>query len=214
MHLKNKFNIFIFDCDGVVLDSNNLKIEAMKDALTRAKIDSSKISDCIGFFKKNFGKSRHHHINFFLDEILLVKKNIRNEIFNKLLFDYSENCRHLYAKSKTTPGFINFVKTLNGKKFIASGSDQKELRKVMIENGLDEYFDRVYGSPDSKTNIIKKIINNNNGTPVMFGDSIADIESAEANSIEFIGYLPFSNVKKELISIAKKKNYTLLESWC
>ena len=48
---------------------------------------------------------------------------------------------------------------------------------------------------------------------IMFGDAISDMEAAKNNKIDFVGYIPFSNVKEKLTILIKNNDYTLVGHW-
>lgn len=214
MHLIFDYDVYIFDCDGVVLDSNLLKIKAMESALLNFNFSQEEIRDCLSFFKSNFGLSRYKHIGVFLERFLSFDLDKKNYIYNKLLFQFSESCKSLYAKADLTEGFINFIENIQGECYIASGSDQEELRGVFHKRGLENYFSNIYGSPVSKSENISKITKLCNGKRIiMLGDSRSDFDAAQANNIDFIGYLPYSNVKKDLLTLSKRHGFSVLTSW-
>ncbi|MBB1354748.1 HAD family hydrolase [Pseudoalteromonas sp. SR45-5] len=123
-------------------------------------------------------------------------------------------CKSLYLQAELTPGFIDFITQLKGKKFIASGSEQQELRDVFNARGLDSYFDEIYGSPTKKSDLVANILDITKASnAIMFGDAVSDLEAANINNIDFIGYLPFSNVKEKLVSLADKRSYKVIEQW-
>ena len=61
------YDVIIFDCDGVILDSNNLKIKAMEAALLKSNFPKNKIKKSIKFFNDNFGMSRFYHVDYFVE---------------------------------------------------------------------------------------------------------------------------------------------------
>lgn len=214
MHPIYNYDIYIFDCDGVILDSNQLKIDAMKTVLCALFKDRTKIENCVNYFKNNFGKSRFHHVDVFLADYFIVADQYREEIREKILNAYSSMCKKLYLDADLTPGFIEFISSLKGKKFVASGSEQEELREVFKQRGLDVYFDEVFGSPTVKTDLITHILHMTDySNAIMFGDAISDFDAALKNSIEFIAYIPFSNVQEELTNLSIGNEFKIIDSW-
>ena len=196
----SNYEVYIFDCDGVILDSNQLKIEAMKNALEAHFLSPRQIEQCVSYFRYNFGKSRFHHVAHFLDSFLSVAPEQKAEIERQILESFSKQCRTLYLLADLTPGFITFIKQCQGKKYVASGSEQGELRDVFAERGLDKYFDGVFGSPMPKAELIKHILEQEQNTnAVMFGDAESDMLSAHQNEIDFVFYTPYSNVKDKML---------------
>ncbi|RXJ74684.1 haloacid dehalogenase [Veronia nyctiphanis] len=214
MHSIQKFDIYIFDCDGVILDSNELKIEAMKNALLAHFSIIPEVDLCIDYFRNNFGKSRFHHINHFLNNILNVEQQQRDRYEKLLLADFSKQCRKLYLNAEITPGFLNFLKLCEGKRYVASGSEQEELRNVFIAKRLDKYFDGIFGSPTPKVELIRHILNKEkNMNAVMFGDAESDMVSACQNDIEFVFYSRYSNVKDKMLKLCALNKFAIIDNF-
>ncbi|WP_107948368.1 HAD family hydrolase [Shewanella baltica] len=214
MHPIFNYELYIFDCDGVILDSNALKVRAMKEALTALSFNADLVNQCVDYFANNFGKSRFHHVAHFLDHILNIQGSDRKNIEQKLLSDFSLQCRELYLTAKLTPNFLEFIESLPGRKYVASGSEQGELREVFRGRGLDKYFIEVYGSPTNKSELIKNIIDTeSNTTAVMIGDAVSDFEASQSNNIDFICYVPYSNVRGRMLSLAKEHQFQMIECW-
>lgn len=214
MHLINQYNYYIFDCDGVILDSNKLKIEAMRESLISLNVNLDVVQECCIYFTENFGKSRFHHTDVFMEKFLNIPLESRSVFKSSLLDIFSIKCKELYLKSPITPGFIEFITELKGKKYIASGSEQNELREVFEVRNLQGYFTEIYGSPAPKAELVKMIIGSmKNKNTVIIGDAISDLEAAIENKIDFIGYLPYSNVAEKLKEKAQSLGFITVESW-
>lgn len=215
MHQISKYDIYIFDCDGVILDSNQLKIDAMQKALESTIDESKKVKACVDYFRNNFGRSRFHHIDVFIDQFLELHQTAENKVKETILSEYSAQCKDLYLQADITHGFIDFISKLNGNKYIASGSEQQELRDVFEERGLNVYFDEIYGSPTKKYDLVANILKSNNSSnAVMFGDAISDLEAANINNIDFIGYVPYSNVKEAMVELLSSgSKHKVINKW-
>lgn len=214
MQSIHDFDVYIFDCDGVILDSNELKIEAMKNSLLANFSASPEVDQCISYFRDNFGKSRFHHVAHFLDNILPINSSDKQALEQSILNDFSKQCRTLYLSAEITSGFIDFLGSFKGKKYVASGSEQSELREVFSKRGLDKYFDGVFGSPVAKSDNVKHILKiENSNNAVMFGDALSDLNAAVDNSCFFAAYLPLSNVKECLEKESARFNFNLIYSW-
>jgi phosphoglycolate phosphatase-like HAD superfamily hydrolase len=209
------YDIYIFDCDGVILDSNQLKIDAMEKALTAVFKDNVGIENCVNYFKNNFGKSRFHHVDVFLSDYLLVSDQAREKIRKEILRTFSLMCKELYLDAALTSGFIEFISSLQGKKFVASGSEQEELREVFRQRGLNVYFDEIFGSPTAKAELVAAILKSEDSDvkAIMFGDALSDLYAAEENKIDFIFYAPLSNVKESMLKLSKNHGFKVIESY-
>lgn len=214
MHQIYDYDAYIFDCDGVILDSNKLKIEAMDVALSAIIQDPVKVALCVDYFRLNFGRSRFHHVETFIAKYLLLNASEVEDTRKKILDAYSSQCKELYLEADITPGFIDFISTLKGRKYVASGSEQEELRDVFHARGLDKNFNDILGSPTKKSELVANILQVvNTSNVIMFGDAISDFDAAIENEIDFIGYLPYSNVKDAMIKRCNNSNSRIVESW-
>ncbi|MBZ0165997.1 MAG: HAD-IA family hydrolase, partial [Candidatus Omnitrophica bacterium] len=73
--------------------------------------------------------------------------------------------------------------------FIASGTPEDELDLVIERRGMQSYFDGVYGSPRTKTEIIEMILSEQNlkrQEVVFIGDANSDRIAAREAQVEFI----------------------------
>jgi phosphoglycolate phosphatase-like HAD superfamily hydrolase len=214
MHQLAKYDVYIFDCDGVILNSNQLKIEAMEKVLLELSFSKKEVKNCVAYFIINFGKSRFHHVDVFLKEFLNIDFDKQNMVRETILEKFSIKCKSLYLKADYTPEFLNLINVLEGFKYVASGSEEKELRDVFKQRGLEKYFQGIYGSPTKKETLVKDIVNLHlNESIVMIGDAISDFESANANGINFIFYRPYSNVKKEMKILAMHHDFSVIDNW-
>lgn len=184
MHLSFDYDVLIFDCDGVILDSNTLKLDAMEKALD--SYPAWQVEECISYFSDNFGRSRYLHVEHFLKNIIVCKPECYQEEYEDIIQKYADSCASLYKTAKVNKGFIEFIDRANADKFVASGSDEKELRQVFAERGLDVHFVEIYGSPESKSKNISKILTRGYAKGVMFGDALGDLVAADANNLDFI----------------------------
>jgi len=210
----SSYDAYIFDCDGVILNSNQLKIDAMEMALKGVGLTQGDTDKCKLFFALNFGMSRFYHIDYFSDYILKLDESSAKPFKEELLELFSKQCKDLYLGADLTLGFLSFVDKLNGNLYVASGSEQSELRDVFRERNLDIYFQGILGSPTPKVELVTSILKKEKEKKVvMFGDALSDMHSAFKNSIDFVAYMPYSNVKQELKRESIKYGFLTINSW-
>ena len=215
MRIFDQYDLIIFDCDGVLLDSNNMKVEAMNNALTLSKLFSSQqVETLTSQFKNNFGKSRYYHIDSFVNPLPLttVKKDTLKSF---LLQSYAEQVGALYLTVPEAVGIKTLLKEHVLKKmYVASGSEQEQLRATLKERGFSEFFKGILGSPVSKTDNIKTILENvKYKKAIMVGDAVADYEAARENSIDFVFYSPLSNVKQVMLELSKQNDFKVIDNY-
>ena len=186
-----KYKSLIFDCDGVILNSNKIKTNAFRKAFKKYNLNA--VDEFINYFKNNGGTSRYILIEKFLKEIL--PKYIENRHFNKdelsmLVRNYSIECKGSLLKCEITKDLSNLRKVSgNIPWLIVSGGDQVELREVFNKRDLASFFNGgIFGSPDKKIDIIKREIANGiiKFPALMLGDSKLDHIAAKSNNIDFL----------------------------
>ena len=202
-----KYKSLIFDCDGVILNSNKIKTEAFRKTLQKYNLEA--IDEFIKYHKENGGISRYIKLENFLKNIL--PKYDKNFRFNKselkiLLENYSYQCKIALFNAEVTKD-LSKLRELSGNIpwLIVSGGDQIELREVFNKKGLAEYFNGgIFGSPDTKKDIIKREISNGiiQLPSLMLGDSKLDHIAAESNKLDFLfvyQWTDFTEYKKYCI---------------
>ena len=185
----DKYQTIIFDCDGVILKSNELKTESFRKALNN--YESKLVNEFINFHKLNGGISRYEKIKIFIND-LLPKFNIsiQNDSYEEILSRYSRFCKESLLNAEVAEGLIELREITNHAKWlIVSGGDQYELRDTFLHKKIDYLFNGgIFGSPDSKNMIIQReFLNKNIIKPALFiGDSKLDYFAAKSNNLDFI----------------------------
>lgn len=199
INLTDKKAVF-FDCDGVVFASNEIKINAFRKALNN--YPEALVEKLIEYHKIHGGISRYEKFEYFFGRLL--KKNGYAKLVENALKLFSKTAVSGYNGLKPIPGLLEYIKLLPADcyKYIVSGSDEIELRKVFREKVLNHVFSGIFGSPDRKKDIIAKIIGASkyrSNNMIFFGDSKLDYEAASFNGIPFVfiyGYSDWGEGKK------------------
>lgn len=185
----------IFDCDGVLLDSNKVKTEAFyQAALPFGEKAAQSLAD---YHVANGGISRYKKFAYFLEHI--ADTSIKNITLEDLLHCYAENVRSGLLSCEVATGLCELrKKTSNTRWLIVSGGDQVELREILAQRELDILFDGgIFGSPDIKESILsREKCNGNILAPALFlGDSKYDYGAAQNANIDFIFMSDWSEVE-------------------
>lgn len=199
-----KFQAIIFDFDGVILDSMLIRTEAFAYALRN--YPQYQIDKLIEYHLYNGGLSRFHKFQYFFEHIL--HQSLDERKLKQLLHDFG-----LYVKEHIiNPTFIihetiEYISHNHAKQqfFIASGSEQEELRYICQSLDIGRFFVGIFGSPTHKNQIVANILKDYSllmEDTALIGDSINDLEAAKYNQIEFYGY---NNM--ELKKLKACKNY-------
>lgn len=205
----NQYDIFIFDCDGVILNSNNFKNQIFLDSVKY--YSSEKILKFEKFIKANKGLSRYYFYEYFFSKIAkLENKDIEKE-YKKALNFYNNKIKADYKKCKYIPGVIKFIKKINKKNiFVISGSDEKELIKIFKDKNIYKYFHKIYGSPKSKIdNAMNLNLKIKSQKILYFGDSYYDYIVSKKIKSDFI----FISGYSDEIKLFKNKKINKIEDF-
>jgi len=197
------YNLIIFDCDGVILNSNHLKTSAFyKAALFAGKDIATRFAQ---YHADNGGVSRYVKFNFFIKHFLNINPHSEKgqQLFESLLHDYSLRVKQAMLKCEMTTALESLKrKTFSASWAVASGSDQEELRSIFRERNLANYFDLgIFGSPKCKISIVRDLISEklNPSKALIIGDSFLDYRVSVEMQTDFIyisGWSECSEIKK------------------
>ncbi|PJX13558.1 HAD family hydrolase [Halomonas sp. 141] len=179
------YEVIIFDCDGVILNSNKVKTDAFyKTALPYGEAAARKL---VEHHVQNGGVSRYKKFSFFLDSIVGNAKSVAaheallncyaTEVYNGLMACEIANDLKLLREKTSAASW-----------FVASGGDQSELRKVFQARNISYFFDGgIFGSPDTKEAILDKQLGGiKSSKSVLFiGDSKYDFIVAKKFDLDF-----------------------------
>lgn len=181
-----QYQTLIFDCDGVIFNSNKIKTKAFYDV---AKVYGHKPAQILrDYHIQNGGISRYKKFEYLFTNIL--QKPIETQEVNKLLSNFSREVKKALLICEVAQNIEELRdKTRSSKWMIVSGGDQAELREVFELRGLSGYFDGgIFGSPDDKSEILKyeKYKGNIVGNSLFIGDSMYDYQVSKSIGADFI----------------------------
>ncbi len=196
--MNQRYRTWIFDCDGVLLDSNRAKTQAMFEA---AKPHGEEAAmKLVEYHKENGGISRFEKFRYFFDS-LLKRENYEADM-ERALARFAEVSKEGLMKAAEADGLrdlLGRIKVDGNFAFVVSGGMQQEIRDVFEARGLTPFFTGIFGSPDSKDHILARELGNGGGMEhpaVYIGDSRYDHEAANRQGIDFVfasGWTEFSD---------------------
>ena len=214
MHIDlNKYDFIVFDCDGVILNSNKIKTLAFENSLSNYSYE--KVNKFIKFHQNNGGISRYDKFEYFFNKIM--KMEYYKDPLRIALKNYANILKKELISCSYVPGVIKFLQFLTVQQkeiFVNSGSSEEELKRVFKSRKIDKFFIDIKGSPSSKEANMNKIIldrkKSSNG--LFFGDSLIDYQVANKFSMDFIFVKDFSewkNIPSDLKTISDFREINL-----
>lgn len=188
----------VFDCDGVILNSNRVKTDAFYQAAL--PYGEAAAQAMVDYHVANGGVSRYLKFAHFLEQLVpeyAVERSGPN--LDELLEHYANAVLEGLLSCEVAPGLEQLrERTPNTRWLIVSGGDQAELRHVFAKRGLAELFDGgIYGSPDTKDEILARELKSNTiQMPALFlGDSKYDYQAASTAGLDFVFLSGWSEVQ-------------------
>lgn len=180
------FASLVFDCDGVLLDSNRVKTEAFRDTAL-CWFDAATADAFVDYHVRHGGISRYEKFAWLLAQTGGVRPD--GPGVQDLLDEFSRRVRLGLQTCEASPDLhVLRQATRHARWHVVSGGDQAELREVFAARGLAGLFDGgIFGSPDDKPAILGREIAGGNiaRTALFLGDSRYDHVCATQAGLEF-----------------------------
>lgn len=199
----SKIKGIILDFDGIILESMDIKARAFAHLFRAYPADV--IAKVVELHMAHGGLSRFEKFEMIYRDIVREELSARKK--ESLGKEFAEFAYQEVLRCRFVPGAREFLEAYHEKLklFVVSGTPQAEIRSIVKERALDKYFVAVFGAPEKKDSINRRILKENDLTPeqiVSVGDSIDDYEGAVKTGIPFIGRIvdgkdPFKGLKTE-----------------
>jgi phosphoglycolate phosphatase-like HAD superfamily hydrolase len=184
--------VVVFDFDGVIVDSNDIKRSAYFKLFSLDFHSRQIVEDVLKTLEP---APRSVIIGAILNRLEAFKYKGDKEIHSiKVEYEkrYGEICLNGVSLCPEIKGATESLKMLSVEYelYLNSLTPLEPLKLVLRNRGLTSYFKDVFGSNKSKIENLKHIIAVENITPrqvVVVGDGVLDVESASACGTHFIG---------------------------
>lgn len=189
----------IFDFDGVILESADIKTQAFEQLFSG--FARHQVSKIVNYHLENMGISRYVKFRYIYRHILnltLDKKQEKGlgDRFSQLVLTQLLSCplvagiREFFEENKMNHHYACFV---------VSGTPETELLMVAEKRDLSSYVQEWHGSPKTKQEIINSILSRHRFHPaevVFVGDAVSDFKAACDTNVFFVGRVPKKKFSK------------------
>lgn len=182
-----KYKSLVFDCDGVVLDSNIVKTEAYFRTAKNLGATDAQAQALVDYHVKLGGISRYHKFDWYLREVL--HNPVTEAAIQALLDGFSKELQVGLMQCDLAKGLFALREKTDSNWMILSGGDQQEIRDLFAKRKIEHMFNGgLFGSPDNKDVVLaREKANGNLQYPALFlGDSKYDFEAATRAGLDFI----------------------------
>ena len=193
-----KIKSIIFDYDGIIAESVNVKTQAFAELYKPYGKDI--VQKVMKHHESNGGVSRFEKFKIYHKSYL--KEDIDQLKVDELANKFSNLVLQKVIDSPYVKGVYDFISS-NYQKYdfhISTGTPIDEIKIILKRKFLRKFFKEVFGSPKKNLHI-KKILNiygYDRSEVVFIGDALSDRDAAKNNDINFIGdTLQLKKLKKK-----------------
>ncbi len=186
----------IFDFDGVIVESAQIKTRAFRRLFERVFPDE--IEAIVRHHRDNMGISRFEKFRHIYNNIVRLPLSKAKEAelgrrFSALVLDE-------VLKAPYVGGAEEFFRHYyrNYSLFIASGTPDRELKMILSRRKISRFFQGIYGASSAKEEIIARILADfslKRAEAVFVGDAASDLRAASVTGISFIGRIYKDNYR-------------------
>lgn len=177
----------LFDFDGVMLDSLDVKTQAFYDMyLPYGKEIAERVKK---HHLEHGGVSRFEKFKLYHEQWLGIPTD-ESKIY-ELANEFSQLVFQGVINAPEVPGIRDFLDYAVNKydMWVITGTPTEEIRQIVKAKHWEKYFKACYGSPEKKSYWTAKILKEENLKPnevVFIGDALADYEAALNNNTHFL----------------------------
>lgn len=184
----SRFAAFVFDFDGVLADSVEVKTRAFAELY---RPHGETVTQAVArFHREHGGMTRREKFRHFESEILGRDGN-ETEL-DRLCASFSALVLEGVIAAPEIPGANDFLRRWHGRVplFVNSATPDGELRVILAARGMAGYFEAAFGSSQTKAENLADILARGSFAPektLFFGDALSDYAAAKHCGTDFLG---------------------------
>ena len=179
-------DVFVFDWDGVIVDSLPIKDEGFYKAFLVYGTDIA--ARAKKFHIANRGLFRRDKFIRIFREIIGISPTEKQlaeveRVFTKNTYQGAMKASFFHGSSELRHEIV----------YVVSAAPEEEIRNAVLYKGIENYFKGVFGGPEKKSVHLKTIMKQENcrADKLLFiGDALNDYNAALEVACQFIGIVP------------------------
>lgn len=188
--MSDEPSIIIFDFDGVILESTEIKTRAFARLFEH---HPEHVDAVVELHLRHAGVSRYEKFRMIHRDILELP--LDDPELERLGTEFSRIALDEILRCPFVPGAREFLEARHRthELYVASGTPEEELREIVRHRELEPFFRAAYGTPATKDDISRRILAELGAEPhhaVFVGDATSDLEGARAAGVPFVGRVP------------------------
>ena len=213
MTILSQYDLWLFDCDGVILQSNQIKSQTMYQVALHFS-DEKTAKTFQQYHQINAGFTRFKKFTY-LFETLLNRQSFEDD-YQKALMMFSQMCMEQLIECPLTANAEKLLTQIpeNNHKYIISAASETDLQHIFAEKELDHLFTDIYGGPRTKTEIFADVLARYpNAKPIFFGDAKADYLVAEKYNVDFVFLSDYTDFPDWKAYFRQKNNVKIIKNF-
>jgi phosphoglycolate phosphatase-like HAD superfamily hydrolase len=206
-----EYKTIVFDCDGVILNSNKTKVNAYYAVAKKMGGTEAEAQALVDHHIAKGSFPRNGKIEYYLNHI--KKQDITPELMQQYMHAFDEYLDKALMACEVAPNLLALkAATPEARWMLLSGGDQAELRRVFPKRNLAHLFEAgIFGGPDQKEMVLAREKQNGNiQMPALFvGDSKYDFQAATGANLDFVFLSGWTEVKDWEHYCAENKIFVL-----
>lgn len=181
----------VFDFDGVLVESVDVKTRAF--ALLYEPYGPEVVDKVVGWHLEHGGISRYEKFRHFHQ--IFLGRSLPAAEEAQLADRFSALVEEAVIAAAWIPGAREFLEGWHARLplYVASGTPEDELVRIIARRGMSGYFAGVAGAPRRKGEILRDFLGRGNVPPdrmLMVGDAMTDYVGAKEAEVPFLGIAP------------------------
>ncbi len=186
-----RFDAIVFDFDGVLVESVDVKTRAF--AALYEPHGEDVVKRVVAWHLAHGGVSRYEKFRYFHRAFLGRELDHTEEV--ELAHRFSSLVEEAVIAAPWVSGALEFLEGWHARLplYVASGTPEEELLRIIGRRGMARYFAGVAGAPRKKGAILRDFLARSGAAParlLMVGDAMTDFDGATETGVSFLGIAP------------------------
>lgn len=184
----------VFDCDGVILESVDIKTRAFEHVFAQYGEDA--VAEVLDFHRQHGGVNRLKKFAHVFETVFSREMTVKEA--ETLNIEFTAFCKDGLMECDPVDGFLEVAQRWCNALpcYVASGAPHDELNRILEYKNYSRFFKGIFGAPHNKADIILMAAKQHGidvSSVLMVGDASTDLEAATTAGSAFYGRGEFAN---------------------
>jgi phosphoglycolate phosphatase-like HAD superfamily hydrolase len=187
---------FVFDVDGVLVDSEQVKMAAFAEACQQVwRLNDDELDAVRAYNSRQRGVPRRLKFEF-VHRHLVMRGDSAGVV--RVMDRYAELLAARLPACPLLPGVRAFLEQVPAQRFVVTAAPEDEVTELLVSQRLEQHFEALFASAAAKAAALRRIAAAVEGPVVFFGDAPADQAAAVASGVRFVAVNPNDHLRAGL----------------